>query len=243
MDTKILTGEKHSRLSESLYDFEHISQQLWHSIRMQCRIPNGFLFLAGVVKYPRQWQNRAPLRFGKDQIFVQNLLPHSDNGGLYQTRGYGALYSFYEPTQLAADDLVLTSSAIYQAVDGDAVRMVLAPNEHRNAVAVGKMFEDICAERGLLEFAPCHTLPALYEVTFSRSCGYFLQGRTYQVWAKPIGIPDRLSAEVNKGWLLADVNCGVPAVLKESREVLTPIPSGHAVGLFALDGQTLVYKG
>lgn len=240
---KILVGEKASAVRSSLCDFENMKPESWDAIRRDCKIPEGFMFLAGISKYHRR-HNSTKLKYGKDHVFVQSFLPHSDDK-LFQTRGYGALYATYEPTGLYKDDIVLTESAIYQTMPDNRIRLILANGENRDAHCISCMFDDICRQKGLQDFSPLNTKPGLFEVTFNKkSCGYFLKGRSYIVWARPIGLPDQQSGELVKGWLFCDINSGVPAIMKADRETFTKLSDqeGDKVGIFTIENDNLVYK-
>lgn len=239
---KILVGEKSSHLLSALSDFEGMTVEKWQRIRKDRYIPDNFLFLAGVAKYPKHCP-QANLRFGKDVVFVQNFLPYNDNG-IYRTRRYGNIYCLYEPEKLFDHDVVLEKSALYLALPDDTIKMVLADGEHRQLKSVDKMFHDLCEQRGLQDFSRLDDVLGIYEVTFkTKSCGYFLKDRTYLVWAMPIGIPDRISGELVKGWIICDINCGVPAILKANQETLCRLPSdeGDKIGMFTMKENTLVF--
>lgn len=241
--TKILAGKKTSAVSSNLHVFENVSPDQWEVVRRDCQIPEGFMFLAGIVKYPRR-HAATKFKYGKDHVFVQSFLPHSDSE-TYRTRGYGALYATYEPTEQHKDDIVLTEAAIYQALPDNRIRLILANGENRNAASVAAMFEEICRQKDLPDFSPVDSKPGLYTVTFNKkSCGYFLKGRTYIVWAKPIGLPDLQSGEVHKGWLFCDIFCGVPAIMKADREVFEKLPDeeGAKIGIFTIEAGKLVFR-
>ncbi|MBQ8871088.1 MAG: hypothetical protein IJ019_06930 [Alphaproteobacteria bacterium] len=175
---------------------------------------------------------------------MQNFLPHQKDDFM-SSRGFGQIYSLYEPdAEKYADDVVLSESAIYQR-DGDRVMLILADGECRNRKCVAEMFEHIRRQKNLLDFAPKDSLPRLYKVTFKKkSCGYFLKDRTYYVFATPVGIPDVQSGEVNKGWLFCDINCGVPAIIPRTREAFVALNAseGDKVSMFNLRDDTLVYE-
>lgn len=243
MDAKILLGEKHSPSTSPLFDFEAGTVKSWRLLKNALQIPDGFLFLAGVVKY--KGTPNANLRFGKDYVFVQSFLPHKSDGGIYKTRNFGRIYSLYEPATKDDDDVVLDDTSIYLSLPNDRVRLILGIGEHRNAKAVKQMFDFIRTQRGLRDFAPENSLPKLFEVTFkTKSSGYFLKGKTYQVWAAPVGIPDQQTGEIAKGWVFCDVNCGIPAIIKAEREEFIPLSAndGDKVGLFTVHGGNLVYR-
>lgn len=239
---KILIGTKESPLQSSLLAFENMSTSQWEAIKNECRIPVGFMFLAGVAKYHRR-HSCTKFRCGKDHIFVQSFLPHSEDG-IYRTREYGSLYSLYEPDNLKPDDVVLESSAIYLLLPDNKIQLILADGENRDAKCIAQMFRGIILQKNLQDFAPACSLPRIYQVTFKKkSCGYFLKGRTYFVWAQPIGLPDQQSGEISKGWLFCDINCGVPAIMKADREEFIKIPDqdGDKVGLFTVSDHKLVF--
>lgn len=243
MKNNILEGERRNRLTSTLSDFESMSPDKWLNIQHSNRIANGFLFLVGTAKYHKRCPV-ANLRFGKDYVFVQNMLPHEGNN-IYKTRGYGRIYALYEPEKLLADDLVLEESSIYQALPNGKIKLILTEGEHRDPVCVAKMFSYITQYRSLQDFAPENALPKLYEVTFTKkSCGYFLKGRTYLVWASPIGIPDAQTGEIAKSWLFCDINCGVPAIISAEREEFQPVAceEGAKVGLFTVRNGKLVFE-
>ena len=239
----IIIGNKRSPLSSSLVDFEAVEEKSWAAVKYQKRIPDGFLFLAGVLKYNLKGSQGVNFIFGKDYVFVQSFLPHGENGAC-QTRGFGRFYSLYEPeVREAKDDKVFNESAIYMALPDNKIKMILGDGEHRDPTKVQEMFSMICQDRGFQNFAAEDALPSLYEVTFkTKSCGYFLKDRTYVVWATPIGIPDPQFGELSKGWLFCDTNCGVPAVMRSEREEFIPLPSeeGSSVGLFTIRDGKLV---
>lgn len=243
MNAQILEGEKHSPTTSALFDFEAVSVQNWRALKENLQVPDGFLFLAGVAKYKRT--PNVNLRFGKDYVFVQSFLPHKSEGGLYRTRNFGRIYSLYEPATKDDDDVVLDDTSIYLSLPKDRVRLVLGIGEHRNAKAVKQMFDFIRLQRGLRDFAPENSLPRLFEVTFkTKSCGYFLKGKTYQVWATPVGIPDQQTGEIAKGWIFCDINCGIPAIIKADREEFFALSDldGTKIGLFTVRDKNLVYS-
>lgn len=239
----ILIGGKKSNVTSSLADFEAISPEKFNMMANSQQVPNGFLFVVGVSKYKKN-NGRTFLRCGKDLLFMQNFLPHQKDDFM-SSRGFGQIYSLYEPdAEKYADDVVLSESAIYQR-DGDRVMLILADGECRNRKCVAEMFEHIRRQKNLLDFAPKDSLPRLYKVTFKKkSCGYFLKDRTYYVFATPVGIPDVQSGEVNKGWLFCDINCGVPAIIPRTREAFVALNAseGDKVSMFNLRDDTLVYE-
>lgn len=241
---RVLIGTKRSKVISSLSDFEAMTPETFKSMADNCQIPDGFLFLVGVNKYKKRGSPSC-LRCGKDLLFIQNFLPYSKEN-FVRNRFFGQLYSFYEPTEdslMNEDDIVLSESAIYQR-KGDNIVLVLADEECRNRKCVAEMFEHIRKEKNLLDFAPEKSLPRIYKVTFKKkSCGYFLKGRTYFVFATPVGIPDNQSGEVNKGWLFCDINCGVPAIIPRTRESFVAVDcnEGAKISMFTLKGDTLVY--
>lgn len=240
----VLVGDKKSRLYSSISDFEAITPEKFSEMANLHQIPDGFMFVVGVNKYkPRN--GPVCLRCGKDFVFMQNFLPHSEDG-IVRSRRFGQIYSLYEPEEkdIKSDDIILAESAIYQR-EGTHVRLILGDGECRNRKCIAEMFNLIRSQRQLLDFAPENALPHIYKVTFKKkSCGYFLKNRTYYVWAMPIGIPDVQSGEVYKGWLFADVNCGVPAIITRTREAFvdTNCQDGDKVSIFTLRGDTLVYE-
>ena len=241
---KILVGKNASPILSTLSDFEGMSIEKWHNFRQNLQIPDYFLFLAGVAKNPKKCPE-ARLRFGKELVFVQNFLPHSDNS-VFRTRGYGNIYCLYEPEKLCRDDVVLEMSAIYQALPDDTIRLILSDGEHRKRACVDEMFVYLRKQRKLVDFAAEGVKPGLFEITFkNKSCGYFLKDRTYIVWASPVGIPDQVSGELVKGWIICDINCGVPAVLKDEQEKLKPlaVKEGDSVGLFIYHDDCLCFNG
>lgn len=241
---KVLVGKKQSLGSSPLSIFEHGDVMQWKSVRRECNIPEGFMFLVGNIRYGYN-PIAVRYRYGKERIFVQNFLPHSQSD-TYHTRRYGAIYGLYQPATLADDDVVLENIGLYQAMPNDRVKLILANGENRNATCIQQMFENICQQKGLQDFAPIESTPSFYQVTFrKKSCGYFLKGRTYIVWATPIGIPDHQLGEINKAWLFCDVNCGIPAIMKADRETFEPLSNeeGAKVGLFTVRNGNLVFEG
>lgn len=243
MDIKIIEGERRNSVKSTLTDFEGLSSNNWKAIQQRNCIADGFLFLVGTAKYPKRCLI-ANLRYGKNHVFVQNMLPHGKNN-IYKSRGYGRIYALYEPAKLNADDIVLEESSIYQALPNGRIKLILTDGEHRDPMCVAKMFDYIIDYRSLQNFAPENALPKLYEVTFTKkSCGYFLKEETYLVWATPIGIPDTQTGEIVKSWLFCDVNCGIPAIINAEREEFHPIASqeGAKVGLFTVRDGKLVFE-
>ncbi len=240
----IIVGEKRSPISSPLYDFEQLSPEQWRQFREQKQIPDGFVFLVGTAKHKKT--PGIVLRVGKDSIFVQSFLPHKSEGGIYPTRGFGRIYSLYEPANRPAEDVVMEESAIYQVMPDNKVMMLLDNGEHRNAIKIKQMFCFMRQIKGFQDFAPVGSLPHLYEVTFKeRSRGYFLKGMTYQVWATPIGIPDVSLGEIAKGWMFCDINCGILGVMKSQSEEFIPLAEedGDKIGLFTVRDHNLVYEG
>jgi hypothetical protein len=233
--------QKKSPLRSSLSDFEAITPQKFHEFALQHRVPDGFLFVVGVSKYKH---GKFFFRCGKDKLFMQSFLPHQQEK-VFSTRGYGQIFSMYEPAKILEDDVVLAESAVYHRI-GDKFALVLPDGGCKDRKAVAEMFEYIRTEKNLLDFAPDNTLPAVYEVTFKKkSCGYFLKDRTYQVFATPIGISDAQSGEVTKGWLFCDIHCGAPAIIPLGREEFNELnfAEGEKVSIFTVRGDTLVYEG
>lgn len=232
-DEKIIIGRK-SPTTSVLADFESISPQNWKAIKEACRIPDYFLFLVGVARYPAK--NRTPsFKFSGHHVFVQSMLPHRD-AGVYNTRNYGAFWSKYEPEERADDDMVFDESAVYQAMPDNRVTLIFGDGEHRSQERIAKVFHNLRGLKGLYDFSKAGCKPELYEVFFkTKSCGYFLKGRKYQVWATPVGIPDQQTGTVAKGWLFCDINCGVPGVITAEREKFIPLPmaEGSKIGLYA----------
>ena len=243
MKSTLLVGEKKTKLCSSLADFEAISLEKFNELARVNQVPDGFMFVVGVNKYKKHC-GTACLRFGKDMVFMQNFLPHS-NDPYARNRKFGQIYSLYEPSasDIKSDDVILSESAVYQR-DGDHIRLILGDGECRNRKRVAEMFKLIIEQRSLLDFAPEDSLPRIYKVTFkNQSCGYFLKNRTYYVFATPVGIPDVQSGEVHKGWLFSDINCGLPAIIKRTREAFidTNCQDGDKVSFFTLRGDELVY--
>ena len=239
---QILIGRKKSNIASSLADFESIAPEKFSQMANSRQVPNGFLFVVGVSKYKKN-NGRTFLRCGKDLLFMQNFLPHQEDD-FTSSRGFGQVYSLYEPDQKYPDDVILSESAIYQR-DGDKVMLILADGECRNRKCVAEMFEHIRRQKNLLDFAPTGSLPRLYKVTFKeKSCGYFLKDRTYFVFATPVGIPDNQFGDVKKGWLFCDINSGVPAIIPRTREAFVALDcnEGDKISMFTLKGDTLVYE-
>lgn len=240
----VLIGEKNSKLCSSLSDFEAISPETFDELVRVHQVPDGFMFVVGVNKYKKRC-GPSCFRFGKDMVFMQNFLPHSND--LYvRNRRFGQIYSLYEPDEKdrKEDDVILSEAAVYQR-HGNHIRLILGDGECRNRKCVAEMFKLIIEQRQLLDFAPEDSLPRIYKVTFKKqSCGYFLKDRTYYVFATPVGIPDVQTGEVNKGWLFADINCGLPAIIARTREAFidTNCQEGDKVSFFTLRGDTLVYE-
>ena len=238
-----LIGGKKSHVLSSLADFESISPEKFNSMANSQQVPNGFLFVVGVSKYKHN-NGKVLMKCGsKEMIFMQNFLPHQKDD-FSSSRGFGQIYSVYEPDEKYPDDVILSESAIYQR-DGDRFVLILGNGECRNRKCVAEMFDHIRREKNLLDFAPEGALPRIYKVTFEKkSCGYFLKGRTYYVFATPVGIPDIQSGEVNKGWLFCDINCGVPAIIPRTRESFVALDcnEGDKVSMFTLKGDELVYS-
>ena len=241
---KILVGEKHSPIHSVLYDFECISPKQWAKVKNELQIPDGFLFLAGSVRYKKSYN--ALLRFGKDHLFVQSFLPHKSDKGVYRTRGFGRIYSLYEPASKGYDDdMMLEETAIYQSLPDNKIKLVLGIGEHLKVQCVKSMFDAIRTQRDLYDFAPENSLPRLYTVTFKNaSCGYFLKGNAYKVWATPVGLPDQQTGEIVKGWIFCDINCGIPAIIRAERENFFPmqVANGTCVGLYIFRDGQLVYE-
>lgn len=239
----IIVGEKRSAMNSPLYDFEQISSSQWNQFKEQKQIPDGFVFLAGATKYKNT--PGIVLRAGKESIFLQSFLPHKSDEGLYSTRGFGRIYTIYEPANRPAEDVVLEESAIYLVMPDNKIMMLLNNGEHRNAAEVKQMFCFMRQLKGFKDFAPTNSLPHLYEVTFKeRSRGYFLKGQTYQVWATPIGIPDVSLGEIAKGWMFCDINCGILGIIKSQSEEFIPLAEddGTRIGQFKLRNHHLVFE-
>lgn len=240
----IIVGEKRSLVNSPLYDFEQLSPEQWKQFREQKQIPDGFVFLAGAAKYKKT--AGIVLHAGKEHIFIQSFLPHKSDGGLYSTRGFGRIYSLYEPANRPAEDVVMEESAIYLVMPENNIMMLLDNGEHRNAAKVKQMFCFMRQIKGFQDFAPEGSLPHLYEVTFKgRSRGYFLKGQTYQVWATPIGIPDISLGEIAKGWMFCDINCGILGITKSQSDEFIPLAEEDdaKVGLFTVQNHNLVFEG
>lgn len=238
----ILIGKKKSPILSSLVDFESISPESFEALANSQQVPNGFLFVVGVSKYKHN-NGRTILKCGKNKFFIQNFLPHQKEE-FSSSRGFGQLYSLYEPEEKYQDDVVLSESAIYQR-NGDKVILILGNGECRNRKCVAEMFNHIRKEKNLLDFAPNGSLPRIYKVTFkTKSCGYYLKDRTYYVFATPVGIPDIQSGEVKKGWLFCDIFCGAPAIIPRTREsfIAQSCNEGDKISIFTLRGDELVYN-
>lgn len=243
---KAFVGKKHSQLSSPLTFFEQISVQNWHYNRQRNHIPEGFLFLAGVVRYTKKRRHLAQYKFGKEYVFIQSMLPKTPSFANEGHRGFGSIYSFYEPSNICEDDIVLSETGIYQAMPSDHFRLVLANGEHRQAEYVAQMFGQLCAERKFENFSDGE-LPKLYQVQFrKKSCGYFLKDRTYIVWAIPVGIPNFLLGCLNKGWIFCDIFCGIPSIIEFERETFEnlDVAEGNQIadGLFIFQNNTLVFN-
>lgn len=242
---KALIGQKRSSLHSALCSFEEIPVKEWKATRDYNCIPAGFLFLAGVVKY-RHHRGLSPYKFDKDYIFVQSMLPYSPEMSNQKRRGFGQVYSLYEPTGIYDDDVVLNETAIYQAMPDEHFRLILADGEHRHAKCVATMFAQMREDQRLEDFSDGAS-PKLYRVTFQKkSCGYFLKGRTYYVWAMPIGIPNFQEGRINKGWIFCDAFCGIPCVIDFEREEFEALQLSEgdkiADGMFIYQNDKLVYN-
>ena len=242
---KALIGQKRSSLHSALCSFEEIPVKEWKATRDYNCIPAGFLFLAGVVKY-RHHRGLSPYKFDKDYIFVQSMLPYSPEMSNQKRRGFGQVYSLYEPKGIYDDDVVLNETAIYQAMPDEHFRLILADGEHRHAKCVATMFAQMREDQRLEDFSDGAS-PKLYRVTFQKkSCGYFLKGRTYYVWAMPIGIPNFQEGRINKGWIFCDAFCGIPCVIDFEREEFEALQLSEgdeiADGMFIYQNDKLVYN-
>ncbi len=243
--TEILRGVKKSKLNSSLSDFEALKPQQFSLIADTHQVPDGFLFAVGICKYKKKDGNSGCfLRCGKDELFMQSFLPHKKRE-VYPTRGYGQIFSTYEPEQRQVDDVVLSESAIYQR-EGNCVRLILANGECRDKNCVAQMFEYIRQQRHFLNFAAPSALPSIYKVTFKRrSYGYYLKDRSYYVFATPVGIPNVQSGDVVKSWLFCDINCGIPGIIPCDSEEFEVVEcnDGDKVSIFTLRDNVLVYEG
>ena len=121
--------------------------------------------------------------------------------------------------------MMLEETAVYQSLPDNKIKLVLGIGEHLKVQCVKSMFDAIRTQRGLYDFAPENSLPRLYTVTFKNaSCGYFLKGNAYKVWATPVGIPDQQTGEIVKGWIAAEgplVSVGHSGPPVVGRNVLT----------------------
>ena len=61
-----------------------------------------------------------------------------------------------------------------------------------------------------------------FKYTCEKSRGYFLKGRSYEVWSQLVGRPER-SLELTKKVLIVDLHCGVPCVVDYAEENFSPI--------------------
>lgn len=238
----IIQGRK-THIHSVLADFEALSPRTWKTVKESNQIPDNFFFLVGIAKYPRKVR-ATDFKFSGQHIFVQNMFPHQEDGK-YRTRGYGKFWALHEPEEIAEDDIVLDESAIYQTLPGNRIKLIFANGEHRQMEKVKTMLAYLRKIKGLQDFSMTDNPTRLYEVAFkTKSCGYFLKDRVYQVWATPVGIPDEQSGEVAKGWLFFDTNCGLPGVLRAEREQFVPLPmeEGSKIGLYTFRDGNLVYE-
>lgn len=242
---RALIGQKRSPLHSALRSFEEIPVSEWKATRNQNCIPAGFLFLAGVVKY-RHHRGLSPYKLDDDYIFVQSMLPYSPEMSNQKRRGFGQVYALYEPAELYDDDVALDETAIYQVMPDEHFRLILADGEHRKAECVALMFAQMCEDQRLENFSD-GAAPKLYRVTFQqKSCGYFLKGRTYHVWAMPVGIPNFQEGRLHKGWIFCDAFCGIPCVIDFERENFEALQLSEgdkiANGMFIYRDDMLVYN-
>ncbi len=236
---KILEGGKASPTLSPLADFEAMNIKNWRLLKKNLCIPDNFLFIVGVIKYSKKYR-QVNLRVGKERVFVQSF-----RNNINRARGYGDIYCLYEPETLYDNDIVLEKAALYQSLPDDTVKMILADGEHRQLKYVNQLFDHIREQWKLQDFSAKNVKTGIYEISFkTKSCGYFLKGRTYRVWATPVGIPKQDSGELVKGWLICDINCGLPALLEADQERLQPLPTteGTKIGQFTYRNDTLVFE-
>lgn len=194
------------RRSSGASDFAVLEcSKLWKDILARKIIPEGFYFVAGILteRHGREITLRP-------NIFVQDYSPHSSNGPFSSSkRGYGAIWVGGSGENIPAeDDIILAEANVYQVVENGCFRLVLKNLEWRDEDEAVKFMAALCAERHLVKTSEMRRM--VYCCRKSR--GYFLAGRTYEVWAQLIGIVEG-TQNLGKKVLIVDYNCGLPCIV------------------------------
>lgn len=209
---KFLVGERRSSGASDLAVFENYKN--WPALHATKIIPVGFYFVAGILCHAQR--NKADLH---PDIFVQGYRPHSSSGMFAaDKRAYGALWVGEMPETAAKDDVHLLEANVYRMVHGDDFELVLANKEWENEEKVTAFMQRFREELGLEGLSGLKK----FKYTCEKSRGYFLKGRTYEVWSQLVGRPEK-SLELTKKVLIVDLHCGVPCVVDYAEENFSPI--------------------
>ena len=209
---KFLVGDRRSSGKSDLAVFE--SYKHWPEMRAMKVIPVGFYFVAGILSYRQR--NKADLH---PNIFVQGYRPHSSSGMFASDkRAYGAIWVGEMPELAAKDDVHLIEANVYRMVHGDDFELVLANKEWLDEEKVTAFMKRFREELGLEGLSGLKK----FKYTCEKSRGYFLKGRTYEVWSQLVGRPEK-SLELTKKVLIVDLHCGVPCVVDYAEENFSPI--------------------
>ena len=202
-----LIGRK-SPLSSPFAVFEHFGS--WRDMREQKKLPIGVYFVVVVVDD----KNKADIY---PNLFVQGYRPHSSGTQIHvDTRRYGS----FVPDRMfvrSTDDVVYIESQLYQVKDDLGVEPVLTVGEAQNRSCVIKLADRICAERSFEKLSEVEH----YSYACPASIGYFLGGRTYDVWSLLVGINTGFSLE--KRVLIMDYHTGIPAIVPYQDSCFAPV--------------------
>ena len=209
---KFLVGERRSSGASDLAVLK--KKKNWPALHATKIIPVGFYFVAGILCDAQK--RKADLH---PNVFVQSYRPHSSSGMFAaDKRAYGALWVGDMPETAAKDDVHLLEANVYRMVHGDDFELVLANKEWENEEKVTAFMRRFREELGLEGLSGLKK----FKYTCEKSRGYFLKGRTYEVWSQLVGRPEK-SLELTKKVLIVDLHCGVPCVVDYAEENFSPI--------------------
>ena len=207
-----LIGARRSVGQSDLAVFENY--QNWPILLDSKIIPVGFYFVAGILCHmQRRKEDLHP------RIFVQGYRPHSSSGMFtIDKRSYGAIWVGEMPKITEKDDVHLIEANLYRMVHGNDFELVLANKEWENEEKIIAFMKRFREEQGLEGLSDIKK----FKYTCEKSRGYFLKGRTYEVWSQLVGRPEK-SIELTKKVLIIDLHCGVPCVVDYNETNFSPL--------------------
>ena len=207
----IMVGKKSSPHSVFAV-FENFGD--WKQLQQEKVIPNGFYF--AVLKLDDKI--RADIY---PDLFVQGYRPHSSGAQIHvDKRRYGKFVED-EGMRVAKDDLVFSECQLYQIIKNREVELVLSDKESQVVSGVEKLVQRICMQQSLTVLSDI----LRYRYHCPESTGYFLKGRSYDVWFVLVGKNEGLF--LKKEVLVIDYLTGIPAIVPYTELCFETISDGQ----------------